>query len=197
MTTQRSTPADGSASTDALLESKRPRTGLAGPYGHPFHPILVTLPIGSWTAGLVFDVISLVVDDAEPFALGALVLVAIGLVGAVAAAVFGLLDLSRLARGTPARRIGLTHMALNLGAVALFALSLVLRILVPAGEVSVAGIVLSVLGLIVVGVSGWLGGKLAYTYGVRVADEQHQLEGFRRRADSLRAGGSPHSGRQA
>jgi len=31
---------------------KRPRTVLAGPYGHPFHPILVTVPIGAWIASL-------------------------------------------------------------------------------------------------------------------------------------------------
>ena len=31
----------------------------------------------------------------------------------------------------------------------------------------------------ILGVSGWLGGKLAYTYGVRVADEERQREGFR------------------
>ncbi|MCR2763108.1 DUF2231 domain-containing protein [Microbacterium sp. zg.B48] len=30
-----------------------------------------------------------------------------------------------------------------------------------------------------VGVSGWLGGKLAYTYGVRVAEEKTQAEGLR------------------
>jgi uncharacterized membrane protein len=35
------------------------------------------------------------------------------------------------------------------------------------------------IGLAVIGVSGWLGGKLAYRYGVRVADEDTQAEGFR------------------
>ena len=44
---------------------------------------------------------------------------------------------------------------------------------------SVLGLVLSVVGIAVVGFSGWLGGKLAYRYGVRVADEQTQNEGFR------------------
>jgi hypothetical protein len=28
-------------------------------------------------------------------------------------------------------------------------------------------------------VSGWLGGMLSYRYGVRVADEETQAEGFR------------------
>ena len=30
--------------------AKRPASPVAGPYGHPFHPILVTIPIGSWVA---------------------------------------------------------------------------------------------------------------------------------------------------
>ena len=33
--------------------AKRPVTKLAGPYGHPFHPALVTVPIGAWVASLV------------------------------------------------------------------------------------------------------------------------------------------------
>jgi uncharacterized membrane protein len=40
------------------------------------------------------------------------------------------------------------------------------------------GLVLSVLGLAILVVSGWLGGKLAYRYGVRVADERTQATGF-------------------
>jgi hypothetical protein len=36
-------------------EAKEPATPAAGPYGHPFHPILVTVPIGAWIASVVFD----------------------------------------------------------------------------------------------------------------------------------------------
>ena len=32
---------------DATQQAKHPVTALAGPYGHPFHPILVTAPIGA------------------------------------------------------------------------------------------------------------------------------------------------------
>ncbi len=35
------------AKPTASDRAKRPRTVLAGPYGHPFHPILVTIPIGA------------------------------------------------------------------------------------------------------------------------------------------------------
>ena len=46
-------------------------------------------------------------------------------------------------------------------------------------EASVPGFVLSVIGVLVLGVSGYLGGRLAYRYGVRVADESTQVaEGY-------------------
>jgi uncharacterized membrane protein len=159
--------------------AKRPRTPLAGPYGHPFHPILVTIPIGTWTASLVFDILGLLSDDPGPYALGAQILIAIGIIGAVVAAVFGLLDMSQLAAGTRARRTALIHMTANLVAVVVFAASWAVRAAEDHDEVSVLGMVLSVLGLLIVGFSGWLGGKLAYRYGVRVADEATQAEGFR------------------
>ena len=46
------------------------------------------------------------------------------------------------------------------------------------GQVGVGQLVLSALSLGVLGVSGYLGGKLAYHYGVRVADEATQAEGY-------------------
>ena len=47
-------------------EAKVPVTVAAGPYGHPFHPILVTVPIGAWVCSLVFDVASRVKGDGAP-----------------------------------------------------------------------------------------------------------------------------------
>lgn len=108
-----------------------------------------------------------------------MVLIGIGLIGAVLAAIVGLMDLSNIASGTPARRTGLTHMTINLSAVVVLLVSLIVRLGSNHAEVSVVGFVLSVIALIGVGISGWLGGKLAYHYGVRVADEATQTEGFR------------------
>ncbi len=83
--------------TDPILlaqEAKTPVSVVAGPYGHPFHPILVTLPIGAWTCSLIFDVASKVRDGGAPSLVDAAYwLIGIGVVGAVVAAVFGLLDL--------------------------------------------------------------------------------------------------------
>src|SRR5947199_3175026 len=94
--------------------AKEPVTPLAGPYGHPFHPILVTVPIGAWVASLVFDVISRAGNDAAVFAKGAYWLVGIGIVGALVAAMFGFLDLFAIPTGTRAFKTALTHMSLNL-----------------------------------------------------------------------------------
>lgn len=68
---------------------------------------------------------------------------------------------------------------LNLVVVALFAVSFVLRLGQDDEAAGVLPLVLSVLALLLLGASGWLGGKLAYHYGVRVADEATQDEGFR------------------
>jgi uncharacterized membrane protein len=71
-------------------------------------------------------------------------------------------------------------MTLNLIVVGLF----VVAFLVRGGDVDdgepVAGAVLglSIVALAGLGASGWLGGKLSYRYGVRVADEGVQAEGF-------------------
>jgi len=167
------------ADNTPLERAKHPRTVLAGPYGHPFHPILVTVPIGTWIASLVFDIIGLAVDDTSPFVLGAQVLIAIGVIGALLAAVFGFVDLSVIGRGTPAQRTALIHMSLNLAAVVLFAVNYFVRAGSDHDQVNIAGLVLTILGLAAISVSGWLGGKLAYRYGVRVADEATQAEGFR------------------
>jgi uncharacterized membrane protein len=165
------------AADSPLRRAKRPRTILAGPYGHPFHAIVITLPIGAWTSSLVFDILALCGVQPEAFAQAALWLVAIGIVGALLAAVFGLMDLSTLAKGTRARRIALTHMVFNTVAVLVFAVSFVVRLGQP-DEASVAGFVLSIVAMLCVGVSGFLGGELSYRYGVRVADEETQKSGF-------------------
>jgi uncharacterized membrane protein len=163
----------------AMRSAKVPRTPLAGPYGHPFHPVAVTIPIGAWTASFVFDIVALIADDPEPWVIGARALIIVGIVGAVVAGALGLMDLSRLAKGTPARRTGIVHALLNLGAVVVFAIGLLVRFAAD-DDFSVAGFVLSIVALGALGISGWLGGKLAYRWGVRVADEHVQREGFER-----------------
>jgi uncharacterized membrane protein len=163
-----------------LREAKRPVTRLAGPYGHPFHPILVTVPIGAWVASFVFDLASRLSDEPTVFAKGAFWLIGLGLLGAAAAALVGFLDLFAIPTGTRAFRTGLLHMSLNLIVAALYIGAFLLRRgrLEQPGGVQTGLIVLSAVALGLLTVSGWLGGQLAYRYGVRVADETAQAEAY-------------------
>ncbi len=178
-------------------DGKRPVSALlAGPYGHPLHPMLVTVPIGAWVASLVFDIGSQIVGRPGSLSDGSLWLIAIGVLGALAAASIGFLDLFAIPTGTRAFRTGLLHMTLNLLVTVAYALNFVWRHGDYGHGDAVGGgpLALSAVSLAVLSVSGFLGGKLAYRYGVRVADEATQREGLQPIAAdrSTRTAPTPH-----
>ena len=167
--------------------AKRPvSAALAGPYGHPFHPILVTVPIGAWVASLVFDVGSHLVAQPAFLAEGSIWLIALGVIGAVAAAMVGFLDLLAIPTGTRAFRTALVHMGLNLAVTVAYVGNFLWRRAEenPPGAVAIGPLSLSVISLLTLAAAGYLGGMLAFRYGVRVADETTQDEGYAKRADN-------------
>ena len=133
---------------------------------HPIHPMLVALPIGLWVTALVFDIIY-AATGRPSMRTAAFWNVGAGVIGALLAAIPGFVDwLSLTGR---AARIGTYHMLLNLGAVALFAVNWFVRTRVDAD--SPWPLVLSIVGVIGVAVSGWLGGELVYVHRVGVEEE--------------------------
>jgi uncharacterized membrane protein len=163
-------------SAENLRSAKRPLSVVAGPYGHPFHPVVIPLPIGAWILSVVLDIASQTVDDGGALARAAWWAIGIGIIGAVVAAGLGLLDLTRLARGSQAQRTALRHAGLNVAVTVLFVASFAWRMdRGVALETSWIQIGLSVVALVGLGAAGWLGGKLTYAYGVRVADESDQV----------------------
>lgn len=161
-------------------QAKHPASAaLAGPYGHPFHPILVTIPIGAWVTSLIFDVASHVVADPAFLNRGALWLIGIGVLGALAAATVGFLDLLVIPTQTAAFSTGIWHMSLMLAVTVGFGSGFWWRAVGSLdGAVAYGPLALSVVCLVVLTIAGSLGGKLAYRYGVRVADEATQATGF-------------------
>jgi uncharacterized membrane protein len=132
---------------------------------HPIHPMLIPFPIALWIFSLFCDVVYLLGSGNAFWAEAAFYTMAGGIIGALFAAPFGVVDYLSL---TDARvkRIGKAHMAINLLLVVLFALDLWLRKTgMPIGGWP---IVLSVSGLILLAVSGWLGGEMVYVHGVAV-----------------------------
>src|SRR5260221_3632578 len=100
--------------TNGMRQAKRPLSALlAGPYGHPYHPMLVTVPIGAWVISLGFDVASHFASRPAFLARGSEWLIAVGVIGAVAARLIGVPDLAVIPVGTPAFRIPCTHMFIN------------------------------------------------------------------------------------
>jgi uncharacterized membrane protein len=180
-------------------QAKRPVSAvLAGPYGHPFHPILVTVPIGAWACSLVFDVASRVVSDPEFLTRASMWLIGLGVLGALAAASVGLLDFMALPRRTPVFRVAVLHMSLNLAVTAAYAVGFAWRQsgIDDAERVGYPMLVLSVVGMGALALSGSLGGKLAYHYGVRVADETTQALGYRHAGGAEGTGGRPWTSRR-
>ena len=169
-----------------LRQAKQPVSGaLAGPYGHPFHPILVTIPIGAWVCSLVFDIAARFGPRPAEAGFAALWLIALGVVGAVAAACVGFLDFLAIPPQTPARRTASIHAILNLSVTGAYTANFFWRMNGDAGQPAGWGpAVLSVVSLIGLTASGYLGGKLAYHYGVRVAAETVQAGGFELRQRS-------------
>lgn len=171
--------------------AKEPKTPLAGPYGHPIHPMLVTVPIGAWMSSIAFDMIGPATEDEWAYAIGAKRLIDIGIVTATGAGMFGLLDFLQIPRGSRAWYTGLAHMAMNVTAIGLFAINSAtrgqrLRGREPGPAVTWWERGMSLTTAMSLLVSGWIGGSLTYHYGVRVADEEHQKQtGFR--ADGMSA----------
>jgi uncharacterized membrane protein len=134
---------------------------------HPIHPMLVTLPIGLFVFSLICDLISLGANEPRAWIAAALYCMVGGLIGALAAAIPGLIDLLSL-KERAVRKIALTHMAINLVVVALYAVNIWLR--VGSGDNRGAPLILSIIAVASLAVSGWLGGEMVYVHGVGVTE---------------------------
>lgn len=134
---------------------------------HPIHPMLVAFPIGLWIFSLICDLIALNVVNAAVWFTVAFFTMVGGLIGGLAAAVPGLIDLL-FYKGGPAafKKTALIHMTINLIAVALFAVNIWLRI--RSAESMTIPVLLSIIGVCLIAVSGWLGGHMVHVYGVGV-----------------------------
>ena len=133
---------------------------------HPIHPMLVVFPISLWIFSLVCDLIGTTIATTDIWFTVALYTMIGGLIGALAAAVPGLIDLLFYKGGAPpVKKIALIHMTINLTAVVLYAVNIWLRM---SGQSMKVPIVLSIIGVCMIAVSGWLGGQMVHVYGVGV-----------------------------
>jgi uncharacterized membrane protein len=138
--------------------------------GHPVHPMLIVYPLGLLSSAVVFDVLYLATanPDLATFSFWAL---AAGLVGGLAAAIFGLIDWLAIPKGTRAKRIGAFHGGGNLVVVLLFALSFLMRVDRADYLPDILPFLIALVGAGIALVTAWLGGELVYRLRVAVDDE--------------------------
>jgi uncharacterized membrane protein len=134
--------------------------------GHPIHPMIVPFPIALWIFSLVCDIVFKMGWGGTAWSDAAFYSMAGGIIGALGAAVPGFIDYLGITY-PPTKRIATWHLVLNLGLVALFAFNLWIRTKTTPG--AVGPIILSFIGVALLGASGWLGGTLVYVHGVAVS----------------------------
>jgi len=152
--------------------------------GHPVHPMLIVFPLGLLATAVVFDALYLVIgnDDLAVFSFWAIIA---GIIGGLAAALFGLIDWLAIPSGTRAKQVGLVHGAGNVAIVAIFAVSWLMRLDDAAFAPNLLPFILGLIGAGLALVTAWLGGELVYRLRVAVDDDAH-LDA----SNSLRASGA-------
>src|SRR3954447_25895349 len=128
--------------------------------GHPLHPAITDVPVGSWTVAAALDLLEIRGDS--NYQSGADFAILLGLLTAVPAAITGATDWSDT-QGKP-QRVGAVHGILNLGAAALYAGSLAAR----RAERRGIGRALGFLGFGLILVTSYLGGELSYSQKIGV-----------------------------
>jgi len=146
------------AASKPLYASTGLRNVLSGTAaGHPLHPVLVVVPLGSWLGASYLDL-----TGGDEGRSAATKLVGLGIAAAIPAALTGVNDWIDTSQAE--RRVGLVHALGNQLALGLYAGSWVARRRQRQGT----GAVLAAVGALALGVTGWLGGHLSYARGVGV-----------------------------
>lgn len=128
---------------------------------HPIHPMLVAFPVALWVTSFIFDLIGAASHEQQYYATGFYLIVA-GCAGAVIAALPGLIDLLfAIPPHSSAKTRGYLHAALNIVALADFIAVAAIRG-GPASQANGLSLLLSFIGIVLIAISGWLGGTLVY-----------------------------------
>jgi nitrite reductase/ring-hydroxylating ferredoxin subunit/uncharacterized membrane protein len=129
--------------------------------GHPLHPLLIAFPIAFLCGALAADAVGLAAGWPSVWTTGAYLSLA-GIVTGLIAGVPGLIDyFAVVPPDSSAKKRATYHMAVNVGALALFALGWAFRdatYLTPG----YGTLALELAGVVLLTAGGWLGGTLVY-----------------------------------
>lgn len=138
---------------------------------HPVHPMLVVFPLGLWSFSFISDIFYLF-NFGDHWRIISAYCMAGGIMGAVIAGIPGFIDFTGIRRRYE-RKLALWHMSLNLIAITLYSINLWIRYKYGY-EVQGLPFMFSLVTIILLGISGWLGGTLVYEHRVGVLEEWEQ-----------------------
>lgn len=128
---------------------------------HPIHPMLVVLPLGLFVGSWIFDLIGKATNNELLWAASYYCAIA-GLVGGFCAAIAGFIDwLAVVPPRSSGKNRGLLHAGLNVLVLIAF-IVIAVRRSSPIGEPGGFELGLMTIAIIVLAISGWLGGTLSY-----------------------------------
>ena len=135
--------------------------------GHPIHPMLIPFPLALWATSFAVDVLFYFLRHPTLLII-AKFMIAAGCLGAIAAAIPGIIDWLTIKNGE-VKRAANWHARLNVAALVVFAISFFMRIgrySELVGRRLTLPFLLSAVGVILISISGWLGGELVFRYGI-------------------------------
>ncbi|MGI9101909.1 MAG: DUF2231 domain-containing protein [Terriglobales bacterium] len=147
---------------------------------HPIHPFLVAFPIGLFITSLVFDLVGVINNHPSLWSAG-WYCIAAGLCASFLAMIAGAVDLfSIVPPNSSARRRGYFHAGFN---AIMFVLFLIVCVYRFGPHVAPNGVSLAIsgAGVVVLGISGWLGGTLVYRNQIAVDHRYANAGKFRER----------------
>jgi uncharacterized membrane protein len=140
---------------------------------HPIHPMIVPIPIGAFFLAMIGDLLH-TAQPQDPFWYEfSFSCIGIGIVFALIAAVFGAIDYFGVKMSSRAYRTATLHGAINLAMVGMYTVSFLLRRHDAAmlQQRWPAALAFAIAGFVLLGFSGWLGGKLAFEHRVGVIED--------------------------
>jgi uncharacterized membrane protein len=137
--------------------------------GHPIHPPLTAITIGTYTFALVAATADVLGVSTHAATQGWWLALVFALISTIATASTGIFDWLRIESGTPVWRTATAHMIAMLVASAVFlAAAIAGKGSFDSGNVEAGPYVLTVVGFLILSLGGWLGGAVVFTHGMRV-----------------------------
>jgi nitrite reductase/ring-hydroxylating ferredoxin subunit/uncharacterized membrane protein len=152
----------------------------------PLHAAIVHFPLACFSIATVLDCVSWILPDPDlHFVASAFWAIVAGIGTALVAAVLGFVDYTTIRDDHPSKKHATAHMILNLASVALYAGSLLWRKHeLEASHTPPAALAASMVGFLVLVISGYIGGHMVYNDGIGVGRHRRRTPLPERTMDS-------------